>query len=263
MKALGLAEYGGDEMLIALLACGSAAYALALVHPALAVIPLIPLGIVVWFFRDPERSGTDDPEIMLSPADGRVSDIEEVDEPNFIRGKAKRIGIFLSPFNVHVNRTPCEGTVRHITYKAGEFLPAYNPEAPTRNECVSLGLELEGGLRVMVRQVTGILARRIICQTDYGAQLKRGQRYGMIKFGSRTELYVPIEQFAECLVKIGDNVVGGTTPLCKVNLTVPKAPHDQPEQMVFSGEAMLSGDVALAEKRLSAEAAAIEASDNH
>ena len=128
---------------------------------------------------------------------------------------------------------------------------------------MSLGLELEGGLRVMVRQVTGILARRIICQTDYGAQLKRGQRYGMIKFGSRTELYVPIEQFAECLVKIGDNVVGGTTPLCKVNLTVPKAPHDQPEQMVFSGEAMLSGDVALAEKRLSAEAAAIEASDNH
>jgi len=254
MKALGLAEYGGDEMLIVLIACGSAAYALSLAHPVLALLPLLPLCIVIWFFRDPDRIGPADPEIMLSPADGTVSDIERVDEPHFIGGKAQRIGIFLSPFNVHVNRVPCEGTVRSILYKAGEFLPAYNPAAPTRNECVSLGLELSSGLRVMLRQVTGILARRIICETSPGEVLRRGQRYGMIKFGSRTELYVPIDNFVESLVKIGDTVTGGQTPLCRVNLNVPRVTPPEPEQMVFSGDAMVGGDTELAARRLDAEA---------
>src|SRR5437016_10554144 len=108
MKTLGLAPYGGDEFFIATLACGAAAFALHYAHPLLSFIPLVPFAIVVWFFRDPDRSGPDDENILLAPADGTVTDIEELDEPDFIGGRAQRIGIFLSPFNVHVNRAPCE-----------------------------------------------------------------------------------------------------------------------------------------------------------
>jgi phosphatidylserine decarboxylase len=228
MRRLGLAEYGGDELLIALIACGLAAAALARLHPLLAIIPLVPLAIVVWFFRDPERSNNCADEIMLSPADGTVSDIGEVEEPKFIGGRAIRIGIFLSPFNVHVNRSPCAGTVRSVEYLKGEFLPAYNPKAPERNESTALGLELANGLRVVVKQITGILARRIICEVETGEGLSRGQRYGMIKFGSRTELYVPIEAMGETYVKVGDTVVGGQTPLCKVR--APQKPEETADQ---------------------------------
>ena len=218
MRMLGMAEYGGDELFIVTLAMGAAAYVFSRVHPALVVIPAIPFGIVVWFFRDPNRTGTSAPEIMLSPADGTVSDITELDEPRFIAGRAVRIGIFLSPFNVHVNRTPCDGTVQMVEHKSGEFLPAYNPEAPTRNESASLGLQLDNGLLIVVKQITGILARRIVCEAETGDRLTRGQRYGMIKFGSRTELYIPVQACGEVLVKIGDKVVGGHTPLCAVKL---------------------------------------------
>ena len=134
MRLVCLAEYGADEFLLALLACAAAACALRLLNPWLALLPLFPFAVVVWFFRDPERRAPDDPELLVAPADGTVTDIEEVDEPAFIGGKALRIGIFLSPFNVHVNRAPCAGVVRYLDYKAGEFLPAYNPAAPQRNE---------------------------------------------------------------------------------------------------------------------------------
>jgi phosphatidylserine decarboxylase len=218
VKLFGFAEYGADEMLIAIISCGSAAYALSLAHPFLAFIPLVPFLIVLWFFRDPNRQGPQDADLLLSPADGTVSDITEVDEPHFIRGKAMRIGIFLSPFNVHVNRMPCDGTVQHIQYKAGEFLPAYNPAAPERNESVAMGIQTPDGLRLVVKQVTGILARRIICTAKIGDVLSRGQRYGMIKFGSRTELYIPIETFVSSAVKLGDKVSGGSSVCCKIRV---------------------------------------------
>jgi phosphatidylserine decarboxylase len=233
MRVLGLAEYGGDELLLITLACGLAAYALSRVHSALAVLPLIPLSIVVWFFRDPQRSGPDQKEIMLAPADGTVSDITELDEPRFIKTRAIRIGIFLSPFNVHVNRTPCDGLVQMVEHKSGEFLPAYNPEAPTRNESAALGLELDNGLRIIVKQITGILARRIVCETEVGDRLTRGQRYGMIKFGSRTELYVPVSACGEVRVKIGDKVRGGETPLLVVRAETPEQNKDiEPAQSI-------------------------------
>jgi phosphatidylserine decarboxylase len=216
MKPLGLTEYGGDEFLIAVVACGATAFALSLIHPVLAVLPLIPFAIIVWFFRDPNRTGVSDPAVLLSPADGTVSDIIEVDEPNYIKGKALRIGIFLSPFNVHVNRAPCAGTVRWVDFKSGEFLPAYNPEAPTRNESASMGLERSDGIKLIVKQITGILARRIICPAKLGDTLDRGQRYGMIKFGSRTELYIPIANAGPVSVKVGDKVIGGHTPLATI-----------------------------------------------
>jgi phosphatidylserine decarboxylase len=216
MKTLGMAEYGGDEFLIATISCGLAAFVLNWFHPLLPILPLIPYAIIVWFFRDPNRSGLQDAELMLSPADGTVTDITELEEPDYIRGRAMRIGIFLSPFNVHVNRVPCDGVVEFSRYRAGEFLPAYNPQAPERNESITLGLATRLGFRIIVKQVTGVLARRIICEARLGDELKRGERYGMIKFGSRTELYVPIEAYAGSSVTLGDKVRGGETVLCKV-----------------------------------------------
>ena len=217
LRHLGLAQYGGDELVLAILACGSAAYALSLACGWLALLPSVPFGIVLWFFRDPERQGTGTPDIFFSPADGTVTDIVEVDEPEFIRGRALRIGIFLSPFNVHVNRVPCDGTVHFIKYKAGEFLPAYNSQAPERNESVSLGLETPAGTRLLVKQITGVLARRIICETHHGEILARGQRYGMIKFGSRTELYIPVSTPVSQIVRVGDKVKGGQTPFIRIS----------------------------------------------
>jgi phosphatidylserine decarboxylase len=217
LRFLGLAEYGGDEICLAALACGAVGYALALLlHPLAALAPLCVFAIVVWFFRDPHRAVKEVPGALLSPADGKVMDIEEVFEPEFIQGRALRIGIFLSPFNVHVNRVPCSGAVRLVKYKAGEFLPAYNPKAPERNEAISLGLETPDGLRVLVKQISGVLARRIICDAKPGEQLVCGQRYGMIKFGSRTELYVPTASGVSRLAAVGDKVKGGLSACCKV-----------------------------------------------
>lgn len=254
MKMLGLAPYGGDEFFIALISCGAAAFALRQVHPLLMIVPAVPFAIVVWFFRDPERSGTTDENILISPADGTVTDIEELDESEFIRGRAKRIGIFLSPFNVHVNRVPCAGVVRNSRYKAGDFLPAYNPKAPEKNESISLDLETPKGLRLVIKQVTGVLARRIVCEAQHGETLARGQRYGMIKFGSRTEVYVPIEAFEASLVQLGDKVKGGQTPICKIRDVIATPATDaarERAQMLLEGAAMIDSSGATGEPKLS------------
>ena len=216
MRLVCLAEYGADEFLLALLTSAAAAFALRAINPWLALLPLLPFAVVVWFFRDPERRGPEDVELLVAPADGTVTDIEEVDEPAFIGRRALRIGIFLSPFDVHVNRAPCAGAVRYLDYKVGEFLPAYNPAAAQRNEAVCLGLEAAGGLRLMVKQISGVLARRIVCRVQLGDVLASGQRYGMIKFGSRTELYVPVDAVAVCTVVRGNKVRGGVSPCCKL-----------------------------------------------
>ena len=212
LRIVGLAEYGGDELLIAALACGAMAWALALaLGPWTALVALVPWAIVLWFFRDPERRVPDRPDALLSPADGRVQDIQEVDAPSYLGGRALRIGIFLSPLDVHVNRAPCEGTVEHLRYLAGEFLPAYNPRAPERNEAVELGLVTPLGMRVLVKQIAGMLARRIVCAVRPGARLARGARYGMIKFGSRTELYIPKRLNPQIKVQLGQKVFAGTS----------------------------------------------------
>jgi len=216
MRFVCLAEYGADEFLLALLASAAAACALRPVNPWLALLPLLPLAVVVWFFRDPERRAPEDLALLVAPADGTVTDIEEVDEPAFIGRKALRIGIFLSPFDVHVNRAPCSGVVRYLDYRAGEFLPAYDPAAARRNEAVCLGLDAAGGLRILVKQISGVLARRIVCRAQLGDALARGQRYGMIKFGSRTELYVPADAVAVCTVTLGSKVKGGVSACCKL-----------------------------------------------
>lgn len=157
-----------------------------------------------------------------------MADIETVEEPEFLGGKALRIGIFLSPLNVHVNRSPARGVVRHRHYREGKFLAAYDRRAVEENESCALGIECPGApgrppLRILVRQVVGVAARRIVCPAEPGLALERGERYGMIKFGSRTELWVPVNAGFACRVKVGDVVRGGSTVIGKVE-AAPEAP---------------------------------------
>jgi phosphatidylserine decarboxylase len=209
-----LSLYGGGGLV-------AAAAALLLLPPpwnAVAVAPLVWSGLVAWFFRDPERRIPQDAGALVSPADGRVADIETVDEPSFLGGKALRVGIFLSPLNVHVNRSPAAGVVRHREYRSGKFLAAYDRRAVEENEACAIGIECEGRapgkpIKILVRQVVGVAARRIVCPVAPGDALERGERFGMIKFGSRTELWVPADAGFACRVKVGETVRGGATLL--------------------------------------------------
>lgn len=212
-----LTTYGGGS---ALLGAGLVA---ALPDPWcwVSVVPFTGAALVAWFFRDPERAVPQEPGILVSPADGHVADIETVDEPSFLGGKAIRVGIFLSPLDVHVNRSPAKGVVRHREYRAGKFLAAYDRRAVEENESCALGIECEAPagkppLRVLVRQVVGVAARRIVCPAEPGQALARGERFGMIKFGSRTELWVPESAGFRCRVAIGQFVRGGSTVLGEV-----------------------------------------------
>ena len=231
LRRLGLIEYGGDELILATVACAALGWLLYVhVHPIAVIGAALPWLAVVQFFRDPERDGPDEPGMLLSPADGKVQDIEEVKACDYLEGPALRIGIFLSPINVHVNRSPCEGIVRHLAFRAGEFLPAYNPKAPTRNESQDLGIETKDGIRILVKQISGVVARRIVCEAEEGQALGRGERYGMIKFGSRTELYVPIDAGFDVDVHLGQAVRGGRTVLMRRSFEEPDPQsHETPE----------------------------------
>jgi phosphatidylserine decarboxylase len=182
----------------------------------------IALGLVlIWmlsFFRDPQREVPQDKDILLAPADGTIADIETVDEPDFIGGKAMRVGIFLSIFDVHINRSPCGAKVEKITYREGQFLDARNSEAGKVNESNDLWLtRIESpNDKLIVRQISGAIARRIVCKAQIEQNLAAGEKFGMIKFGSRTELYVPARDGVECIVKTGDKVKAGLTPIIKI-----------------------------------------------
>ncbi len=187
------------------------------VHPWTVTVPGALFVFCLWFFRDPDRVLPEGEDLVLSPADGTVADIEEVDEPDFVGGRATRIGIFLSVFNCHVNRVPVGGKVRRVSYRRGKFLAAFNERASAENESNFVGIETDrrlpsgGPLRVAVKQISGVIARRIVCACRENDAVSRGQRFGMIKFGSRTELYLPPESVAELSVKVGDKVRGWTS----------------------------------------------------
>ncbi|MCK4888100.1 MAG: phosphatidylserine decarboxylase, partial [Planctomycetes bacterium] len=157
---------------------------------AIEVILLIVLVWVLSFFRDPFRATPTDKNLLTAPADGKVTDIEIVDENQFIQGKALRIGIFLSIFNVHINRAPCDCIVEKITYKKGKFKNAMDPESGRINESNDLYITRAQSPqdKLIVRQISGAIARHIVCKTAPGQKLTAGQQFGMIKFGSRTEL---------------------------------------------------------------------------
>ena len=187
-------------------------------------IEVILLIILIWvlsFFRDPFRAIPTDKNLLIAPADGKVTDIEIVDENKFIQGKALRIGIFLSIFNVHINRAPCDCTIEKITYKKGKFKNAMDPQSGQVNESNDLYITRTQSPqdKLIVRQISGAIARHIICETAPGQKLTAGQKFGMIKFGSRTELYIPQSDYTQCMVKIGDKVKAGLTPMVKYNST--------------------------------------------
>lgn len=212
-----LAKEGIREMLIATVVLGAAAVGLWLWLPVMAAIPAVIWIWAISFFRDPKRAGQFAPGEMCAPADGTVSEVTRLDHHDAIGGPAYRIGIFLSIFNVHINRAPCAGTVRTVTYKPGEFLDARHAESGARNEANTLLIDPDGPQPgpIQVRQVAGLIARRIICHAQPGTRLARGERFGMIKFGSRTELILPDRGDVDITVKPGDTVRAGLTVLVR------------------------------------------------
>jgi phosphatidylserine decarboxylase len=170
---------------------------------------------ILYFFRDPERTIPADADALVSPADGTVTNVEEVDEPEL--GRALRISIFLSIFNVHVNRLPRAGRITNVRYFPGAFLDARNPASAVRNEQLWIDMEEEGTNRpIRVKQISGAIARRIVCWLKVGDTVQKGERLGMIKLGSRTDVLLPAGQAREVCVKVGDKVQGGATVLLRI-----------------------------------------------
>ena len=168
----------------------------------------------LYFFRDPERSGPAVDDIAISPADGRILTVETVNEPDFIRGEAQRISIFMNVFDVHVNRAPVAGTVRYKNYRPGKFFNASLDKASIHNEAMTIGIDSPDWGRVLVRQIAGLIARRIVCRVGNDTHLEKGERFGMIKFGSRVELFLPVS--CEILVKPGDRVFAGKSEMARL-----------------------------------------------
>lgn len=168
---------------------------------------------VAYFFRDPERTGERGEHLVVAPADGRVVDVREIDEPTFIQGPAVRVSIFMNVFNVHVNRYPVGGTVAHVDRKPGRFLNAAGERASVENEQVSVGIE-SSRQRVLVRQIAGLIARRIHTYSAHGDRVTQGERMGIIRFGSRVDVFMP--RGAAPRLKVGDNTVAGTTVIAEL-----------------------------------------------
>ncbi len=181
-------------------------------------IVLLPLWLfILSFFRDPHRVIPTDADALLSPADGVITHLEEVDATDFPGGKAFRVSIFLSVFNVHVNRIPRPGRVTHIRYYPGEFLDARDRDCAVRNEQLWIDFTDELlGCPLRVKQVSGAIARRIVCWLKVGEVVRAGERLGMIKFGSRTDVLVPAAAVAEVLVRVGESVKGGSKILLRL-----------------------------------------------
>ncbi|MBI4718354.1 MAG: phosphatidylserine decarboxylase [Planctomycetes bacterium] len=212
-----IAKEGLREIVLATLVLGVLAAGAVWLWSPLAGLPLIAWIWVLSFFRDPPRRRTYAPGELCSPADGTVTEVSELEGYEGISGPVLRIGIFLSLFNVHVNRSACSGRVRRVHYRRGEFLDARHPESGSRNESNTLWFDPDPPLPgpVVLRQVAGLVARRIICHAQPGDDLPIGARFGMIKFGSRTELIIPRRQNTEILVGVGDRVRGGLTILAR------------------------------------------------
>lgn len=177
-------------------------------HPYWSIIPGVLTCFVSFFFRNPNRAVPLDDILVVSPADGKVMSVTEVDDEEFVNEPCNKVTIFLSVFDVHVNRSPIAGEIKFQQYTCGRFKPAYKESAGCENERHSIGIENEN-MRVLVTQIAGLIARRIVSWVTLGSVLKRGERYGLIKFGSCTELVMP--RNIEVLVKKGDKVKGGET----------------------------------------------------
>jgi phosphatidylserine decarboxylase len=199
-------------------AAAAAAFALALARRSwplwlLAFALLVVALWVAYFFRDPERSGERGDRVVVAPADGKVVMITEVDEPTFMHGPAARVSIFMNVFSVHVNRYPVSGTVKYVHYAPGRFLNAATEKSSLDNEQMSIGLE-SGRYRVLVRQIAGLIARRIVTYSREGDRAEQGERFGIIRFGSRVDVFLP--PTSTIRVKLGEVTTAGTTVLAEL-----------------------------------------------
>jgi len=196
-----------------LLILASVGVAVSFVSMWLSLIFLALFLFTIAFFRDPNRPVPAGPNLIVAPADGRVRDIVDLDEKEILKTKTRRVGIFLSIFDVHTNRAPIDGRIVYRQHHAGLCLDARDPNCSEKNEAMTWAFENPRG-RIVVRQLTGAIARRIVAWANVGDKLKKGERFGMIRFGSRTELYLPLN--AEVLVKTGDHVSGGSTVIARL-----------------------------------------------
>jgi phosphatidylserine decarboxylase len=208
----------GIPFILIAVAIAIAAFALALTKRSwpLWLIAFVLTLIALWvayFFRDPERTGDRGDKLVISPADGRISHIVEVDEPNFVHGKAIRISVFMNVFNVHVNRYPVSGVVQYTHYNPGKFLNAATEKSSLENEQMSVGIQ-SGQYKILVRQIAGLIARRIVTYSKMGDPATQGERFGLIRFGSRVDVFVPLGSTIR--VKIGDTPAAGTTVLAEL-----------------------------------------------
>jgi phosphatidylserine decarboxylase len=190
-----------------------AAVAAWFVSPWLSALFLLLFFCVVAFFRDPDRASPADPSLIVAAADGTVSEIVEIDENEILKAKTRRVGIFLSVFDVHTNRAPIDGRIVYRQHRDGLCLDARRADCSDKNESMTWAFE-NPQATIVVRQLTGAIARRIVAWAKIGDELKKGERFGMIRFGSRTELYLPFN--AELLVKTGDHVLGGSTIIARL-----------------------------------------------
>ncbi len=196
---------GGNKILLLVLASFSAVF-------------FVLTFFMAFFFRDPDRIIPEGEDLFVSPADGKIIVIRNIFEKDYLNAEMREISIFMSPLNVHVNRSPCDGKVETVKYSPGIYMAAYKEESSIKNENIVMVLEGEQG-RVLVRQVAGFLARRAVCRAKVGDVLKRGERYGIIKFSSRLDVYLPKD--AEIRVKVGDKVKAGETVLAAAERTRP------------------------------------------
>jgi phosphatidylserine decarboxylase len=234
---LGFARPGLAELLVFSLLFGGIALAVSVgwyfgltawIAAPLLLATLLCWAEVVWFFRDPERTITTDASALVSPADGTVTDVGDVDAPDFPGGKAFRIGIFLSVFNVHVNRSPRTAKVTRLRYFPGKFANALNMSCADCNEQLWIDMEDTAlSMPIRVKQIAGAIARRIVCTLRLGETVQIGERIGMIKFGSRTEIYLPVDVKVNVAVRVGQTVQGGSTILLHFRETAALAPRHQ------------------------------------
>jgi phosphatidylserine decarboxylase len=186
-----------------------------LVTPWLSLLFLLLIAYTFAFFRDPDRVVPEDPNLVVAAADGTVTDIVEVEEQEILKTKAQRVGIFLSIFDVHTNRAPIDGRIIYRQHRKGLCVDARRPDCSEKNESMIWAFESKSPrVTIVVRQLTGAIARRIVGWAKIGDELKKGERFGMIRFGSRTEVYLPLT--ATMLVRAGDHVLGGSTIIARL-----------------------------------------------
>jgi phosphatidylserine decarboxylase len=184
------------------------------ISPWLALLFVLLIGYTFVFFRDPDRAAPSEPEVVVAAADGVVVEIADLEETEVVRQTMRRVAIFLSVFDVHTNRAPIDGRIIYREHHEGLCLDARNPECSVRNEAMTWAFENPRAILV-VRQITGAIARRIVGWSQVGDTLKKGDRFGMIRFGSRTEVYLPLS--ATVLVRVGDRVAGGASPIARLS----------------------------------------------